>query len=213
MAKRPIFVPGEKKNESVVFMTEFEWNPGFAVSQKQKNIIALHQAFNKRFPEKKVLEISSKSLEPLGVKLSAFNLKKYVPESGKSVPLECVFQGGKVFAEAGPFTDLYTASPRDAKRDPRLKSSGRLFNFRFDGKDFPLKPTTAFYNWLYINALLENPELSEELLKYDAFTDIEFSPDKSLNCQADAAALYVSLAKKGLVSMCTDFEAFLSAIK
>ena len=61
--------------------------------------------------------------------------------------------------------------------------------------------------------MLEHPELSEKLLNYDAFTDIEFSPDKSLNCQADAAALYVSLAKKGLASTCTDFEAFLSAIK
>lgn len=44
MAKRPIFVPGEKKNESVVYMTEFDWNPGFAISQKQKNITALHRA-------------------------------------------------------------------------------------------------------------------------------------------------------------------------
>ena len=41
--------------------------------------------------------------------------------------------------------------------------------------------------------------LSREILKYDAFTDIEFNPLKSVNCQAKACALYVSLYKRGLL--------------
>lgn len=213
MAVRPVFVPGKRRNEADVYMTEFVWNSGLSASQKRKNITALHEAHARRFPERKLLEISSKSEVKLGIALSAFNLQKYVPSLGRSTSVECVFQGSKVFGAGGPYTDLYEASSRDAKRDPRLKGSGMLRKFYFEGKEFPLVPRTAFYNWIYINALMENPDLAAELVQYDGFTDIEFNPDKSLNCQAEAAALYVTLARKGLLEQCRDFEAFLNIIR
>jgi len=213
MAMRPVFVPGKRKNEADVYMTEFQWNSGLSVSQKRKNINALHEAHRRRFPESKVLEISSKSENPLGVALSAFNLKMAVPGLEQRVPLECVFQGGKVFSAGGPYTDLYNGTARDAKRDPRLRSSGMIKGFWFDGKSFPLVPRTAFYNWLYVNALMENPQLAGELIQYDGFTDIEFNPDKSMNCQAQAAALYVTLARKNLLDRCRSFEDFLELIR
>jgi len=213
MAMRPVFVPGKRKNEADVYMTEFQWNSGLSVSQKRKNINALHDAHRRRFPESKVLEISSKSENPLGVALSAFNLKMAVPGLEQRVPLECVFQGGKVFSAGGPYTDLYNGTARDAKRDPRLRSSGMIKGFWFDGKSFPLVPRTAFYNWLYVNALMENPQLAGELIQYDGFTDIEFNPDKSMNCQAEAAALYVTLARKNLLEQCSAFEDFLEVIR
>lgn len=34
---------------------------------------------------------------------------------------------------------------------------------------------------------------------YNAFSDIEFNPKKSINCQAKALALYISLIKKGVL--------------
>ena len=213
MAQRPVFVPGRRKNSPEVFQTEFSWSGGFAASQKQKNIAALHEAFARRFPEKKVLEISSKSSEDLGVKLSAFNLTKFVPSLGKAVPVECVYQGSKVFAVGGPYTDLYTATSRAAKGDDRLRQSGELRRFSFEGKEFPLKAGSAFYDWLYINALMEHPELSEPLLGYDGFTDIEFNPNKGVACQANAAALYVSLRRQGLLEQCRDFDSFLALLK
>lgn len=210
MAVRPVFVPVSKAPYVTRFMGEFTWNGGFAVSQKQKNIAALHEAFHKRFPDDKVLEISSKSMQELGIQLSAFHLQKEVPSLGKKVPVECVFQGGKVFSHGGPFTDLYTASPRDAKRDERLKSSGVLRSFFFEGNTMPLMPRTIFYNWLYINALLENPQYTEELMQFNGFTDIEFNPEKSINCQAEAAALFVSLGRLGLLESCKSFDSFLA---
>lgn len=213
MAERHVYVPGTNGKSIKQVLVSFDWNKGFAVSQKQKNIAAIHGAFRRRFPDRNVLDISSKSLQPLGVELSAFHLKKYVPELDAKVPVECVFQGGKAFVAGGPYMDLYTASPKDAKRDPRLKNSGELKCFCFNGKKMPLIPQTTFYDWLYINALLENPELAEKLLEYDAFTDIEFNPNKSLNCQAKAAALFVGLAKNGLLEKCRDFEEFLSLLK
>ena len=208
MANRPVFSASSKAHHVDVFPVEFVWNKGLAPSQKQKNIVAIHEGFKRRFPERKVLEISSKSLTPLGVKLSAFNLKKYVSSSGKYVPVECIYQGSKVFAAGGPFTDLYLGTSKAAKGDSRLKSSGALRSFSFEGRNYPLYPITAFYDWLYINALMENDELASETLEYDSFTDIEFSPEKSKNCQARAAALFVALHRKGLLECVKDFEQF-----
>ena len=213
MANRPVFVPMKKAPFADVYPTEFNWNPGCSVSQKQKNVTALHDAFARRFPHRNPLEISSKSLQPLGIRLSAFNLKKFVPSLGRSVPLECVFQGGKVFAVGGPFTDLYTGTARAAKGDPRLKTSGMLRSFFFEGETFPLSPATAFYNWLYINALLENEDLARDILAYDSFTDIEFNPGKSLNCQAEAAAAFISLHQLGLLEQCRGFSSFAALLR
>lgn len=109
----------------------------------------------------------------------------------------------------GPYQDLLTVPPRDAKRDERLRTGGRLTGFYFDGRVYPIRPETAFYDYLYISALLENPALSETVLSYDAFTDIEFNPQKSLNCQAAAAARFVSLHRLGLLKKPFSFEDFL----
>ena len=86
--------------------------------------------------------------------------------------------------------------------------------FRFFGVNWPLQPMTAFYDWLYLNALHKRPKLAEEVLKYKAFSDIAFNPERSLNCQAYAAALYVSLHERGLLSdsLLRDKDAYLSAI-
>jgi hypothetical protein len=72
--------------------------------------------------------------------------------------LEGAFQGSKVFERGGPFTDLYGADVREAKRDPRLKESGRLTGFKFENMCFPREPKTDFYEWRYINALYGHRE-------------------------------------------------------
>jgi hypothetical protein len=89
--------------------------------------------------------------------------------------------------------------PKDAKKDVRLKNSGKLISFDCFGRIFSLVPTTFFYNWLYINTLNEYKDLSAEVLKYNTFTDIEFNQNKSINCQARAAAIFVSLKNEGLL--------------
>jgi len=111
------------------------------------------------------------------------------------MPVECAFQGSKVFANGGPFVDLYQTDPGRAKRDPRLVNSGALTKFNFQGTDFPVEPKTVFYDWLYISCIQATPRL----IAYDGFTDIEFNPVKSINCQARSLALYVSLTKRGLL--------------
>ena len=213
MAERPVYVTTTKAPYVTVYKPQFTWNAGLNKVQKQKNIAALHDAFKRMSPESNVLEISSKSLQPLGIKLSAFHLPKYIPSLGKCIPVECAYHGGKIFAAGGPYTDLYTATARAAKKDERLKSSGELCGFTFEGEQMPLLPRTAFYDWLYINALLENPDLADQVMKFDAFTDIEFNPNKSLNCQARAAALFVAMKKLDRLEDCKEFPHFLAAIR
>ncbi len=128
--------------------------------------------------------------------------------------LECAFQASKVFENGGPYKDLLNARSLDAKRDPRLKESGRLLKFQFFNVDWELEPRTAFYDWLYINALHKKPSLAKLALTYRAFSDIAFNPNKSINCQAYAAALYVSLHERGLLGdrILKDKDLYLSTI-
>jgi hypothetical protein len=114
--------------------------------------------------------------------------------------MECAFQGGKVFERGGPFTDLYvSADVKDARRDPRLQNSGKLIEFKFEGISFPLEPKTVFYDWLYLNAIYPSWKQFSALQQYAAYTDIEFNPYRSINCQARSCALFVALVSKNLL--------------
>lgn len=193
MAQRPIFVPlVDGKRLVLEHFVTFAWHAGFAKSQKQKSIRELHEMAFKKYQVQNPLEVSSKSENPLGVALSSFNLK-FVTKKGRKLTVEAAFQGSKVFEGGGPFTDIFEMSPRDAKRDERLRESGSLVKFSFFGLDWPLEPLTSFYDWLYINALLKNPDLSKMVTDFDGFTDIEFNPERSINCQARSVALYCAL--------------------
>lgn len=189
---------------------EFTWYGGFSLAQKRRCIASLHGAYAERYPDDTVLEISSKSSEDLGVALSAFNLTLEL--AGRAIPVECAFQGSKAFEQGGPYADLLDASPKDSKRDARLHESGRLVAFELDGKRYPLEPKDAFYNFLWISALRQHDDLAEAVAAYDAFTDIEFNPQRSINCQAIAAAMYVGLAWSGSWARALGgFDAFLEA--
>jgi len=211
MAERPIFVPVPDDPELVKELYfRLSWHPGFAPVQKQKNVAALH-ASAAAGGYSPLLEISSKSTEKLGQHLSAFHLK--VRAQHGEMPLECAFQGSKVFERGGPYTDLYAADVRDAKRDPRLRDSGALIAFDFEGITFPLEPRTAFYDWLYVNAIYPHREWLVRLNRYAGFTDIEFNPERSVNCQARSCALFASLTAKGLLETAVESpEAFVGVI-
>lgn len=215
MAERPIFTPSLSGPLFVsTHHVEFQWFPGMAKSQAQKSIDSLHEQARKQLHVDRVLEISSKSRDDDGVRLSAFNLMIKTVRYEREFSLECAYQASKVFQHGGPFKDLLKVKSIDAKRDPRLNQHGRLIKFQFFGTDWPLEPRTAFYDWLYINALHKRPELAEVVLAYRAFSDIAFNPERSINCQAYAAALYVSLHARGLLTdrVLRDRDEYLSVI-
>lgn len=201
MAERPIFVPAPDSAELVKeLFFELTWHPGFASVQKKKNIKALHTvAAAAGFVP--LLEISTKSDYERGRHMSAFHLTAPTKQYGR-IKLELAFQGSKVFERGGPFTDLYATGEKEigkAKRDARLKESGPLIGFRFEGVDFPTEPKTVFYDWLYCSFLADYRDWASKLYEYAGFTDIEFNPRRSINCQARSAALFLSLMRRGVL--------------
>ena len=186
MAKRPVFY--EKSGIVTHTDVEFQWFAGFAVSQKQKSINALHTAIRVQFPDASPLEISTKGTVALGNKLSAFNLKL------NGYYLENVFQSSKVFDDTNePHLEWLELSPKEAKAEAKqLHGEGRsLLAFRYGDTEYPLEPKTAFYDHIYYQAVRETLSAEElsELAQYNYFTDIEFSPQKSINTQARSIVL------------------------
>ena len=218
MAKRPLFIPapaGQLVEERTV---EFEWFSGFAASQKRRCVESLHRSAATHLGRSRVLEVSTKSASPLGVRLSAFSLSVEIDAQPQPILLEAAFQGSKVFGARGPFTHLYSVrSGRDVKRYMRQFSRDQLTGFRFDGRDWGLTPKTAFYDWLYVRALgalaERDGEIDDALVEFDAFTDIEFNPDKSINCQARSCALYVALLKNRSLRTATDPTEFIAMLR
>lgn len=211
MAQRLVFFP--TSNEDSLFykeeLTSFTFYSGFSVSQKQKSIDSLHKSIIAMHHEAKPLEVSSKSEVALGVRLSAFNLSFRDEETNAIYKLENVFQSSKVYEFGGPYLDLLNVSPAEAKKDTRHHTSGALKCFRLRDWECQLEPKTMFYDWIYCKSLSQNLDLAEALVAggYDAFTDIEFNHNKSLNCQARSVAIFVSLKKRGLLSEFLDDKA------
>lgn len=189
MTTRPVFIPDK---DGKVFVKQkdinFTWYAGFAITQKQKSILSLHENIKKELGLNKILEISTKSLEKVGSSSSAFNLMLDWREIKSTV--ESFYQGSKVFKNGGPYTDLYEKKSIFSKKDERIQKSGELVGFSFFDERWGIDDD--FYSWLYLAALNQNKKISDMLMRYDAFTDIEFNPKKSFNCQAYSAALFVS---------------------
>lgn len=197
MAKRFVYRSLSEKPFVELVAVEFQYFNGFSLAQKQRCIDSLHASFLDMQPDARILEVSSKGRNPLGNNLSAFNLMTDSPKGRISV--ECAFQGSKVFEHGGPYVDLLEIDSRTAKKDARLRESGSLIGFKFDGVDYPTEPKDLFYCWLYANAAVQNIELLEQAREFDAFTDIEFNPARQVNCQAKALAIAVGLLRAGML--------------
>jgi len=202
MASRIVFLPNSS-SEYELFqekLVTFDWVPGIAVSQAKKCIRNLHEAAGKQIGLTKILEISTRSEVILGISLSAFNLQF----ENKNFSVESAYQASKVFEKGGPYLDLLNLSSTEAKTDLRLKNSGLLIGFRFEGEDFAVASAPNFYDYLYIRSLLVFSD--RHLLKsYDGFTDIAFSQTsliyknkRAYNCQARSTAIFCTLISRHL---------------
>ena len=121
----------------------------------------------------KVLEISTNSDIELGQKLASFNLMITLEKSGRTMSIENLYQGSKVYENGGPYTDLYDAEPLEAKKDTRKKTSGELKAFQVGEQKFP--HDWDFFTWIYIVAMKQNEELFQEANKYNYFGDRFFN--------------------------------------
>ncbi len=201
MAYRYVYIVDQdtKKNKKVKI--DFTWYSGFSKEQKQKSMMSLHQTFLEKFSNYKILEVSTKSKVDFGVQASAFNLN-IETKKGNIFSVEELFQTSKVYKKNGDQSYLLeeNVGTREIKRKLReINENDEMIKYSCFNQDFPLEPRTLFYNWLYINVLNQNEQLAKEILNFDAFTDIEFNPKRSYNCQAEACSIYVSLVQRGLL--------------
>lgn len=218
MAERSVFVSQDAYPFFEEIRVQFDYFPGFALSQKRKSQIALHQNFLRAYPQERVLEVSSASLYSLGAALSAMNLKKRTKQGITSV--ESVFQSSRIYGEngeIGPFPEWLFLPGRACKKAVKERSMGLpCTRYRFDGLDFgaPGHCVSLFYNYLYLNALCEqeNRDAAEGLRASacTAFTDLATN---SLNCQARSCAIYVSLVKNGLIHLVRDYNTYLELFR
>lgn len=213
MAIRKIFIPtarGEKLIKE--YDVEFAWDFGNSIKNTEESIRRMHTEAEKRYKIENLFEISGASITPLGRFLSAFQLPIQIGDINTTV--ECAYQGSKVFSNGGPYQDLYHVQSRRAKKDARLRNSGRLTHFQLGEVEFKSEPKTAFYNMIYMIALqrfLEVSKISKKRFRNHfytsgGFTDIYFNPNKSVNCQARSVALFVSLHKRNLIDLKSDFR-------
>lgn len=169
----------------------------------EKEIIEyLNEKYYEDYPEKTLLEVSTKSADDVGRALSAFNLKI------GNIPVENVYCGSKKFRNGGPYIDLIdeNVSPKQAKFDERLNNSGELECFEYNDRKFSPHPS-FFYTWLYANALIEN-NMSEKL-KADAYMDVFYDPAKPSACQARACAIAKTILKTVPKENIKSFDAFM----
>ena len=206
---RPVFMPRVNSENLVkTDMVRFERHVGFASRQKKKSINDMHQVIRKKYGFNHVLELSSKSGNKLSFLLSSLSLKLTNENGGEPYSVENAFQSSMVFEDGGPYTDLLSAPPRQAKKDERLITSGELIGYNYFGMEWSVEPLTTFYDWLYVNALKQNPQLHEEVMQYQAFTDMEFNPKKSIHSSAYALAMFVALHKRELLDNIEDPTVF-----
>ena len=207
--KRPVFMPRVNSDNLVkTDMVRFERHVGFASRQKKKSINDMHQVIRKKYGFNHVLELSSKSGNKLSFLISSLSLKLTNENGGEPYSVENAFQSSMVFEDGGPYTDLLSAPPRQAKKDERLITSGELIGYNYFGMEWSVEPLTTFYDWLYVNALKQNPQLHEEVMQYQAFTDMEFNPKKSIHSSAYALAMFVALHKRELLDNIEDPTVF-----
>ncbi len=118
MAERSVFISKSTYPFFEEIHVVIEWFGGFAMSQKRKCQIGLHQNFLAVYPEEKILEISSTSLMSLGAKLSAMNLSKRTKKGITTV--ESAFQSSRIYSDgsrsAGPFPEYLFLPGKECKK-------------------------------------------------------------------------------------------------
>ena len=227
---------------------QFDWYQGMSLAMHQKSSLAMEQAIVELLPytEGKILEVSTKSVNlALGVELSGMVLRYTDSDSGESYSVLNWFQSTKQYTKDGkvygPYPELRSLEPKEAKRflDPRIDkkiaaryaenelfvrireeiSGAVISSFMFKGEHYKTDPKSAFYDYLYAQALHQHKEMARAVLDYLVFTDIEFSPKVGkrvvrYNTQARACAIYVALARrKKLDKALKDFDSFIESVQ
>ncbi|QDH13284.1 hypothetical protein E3E12_02650 [Formicincola oecophyllae] len=198
----------------------FEWQGWQSPEEKRANVAALHKVAREQGIER-ILEISTKSPDPLGAVLSPFNLRCWV-ESAMGLletSFESLWNGSKLYEGkgpfgTGPFPELYQMAPWESLKDQRnsARVNGLPCGVEVEGRRYPV---VAGYDYLY--CLVAAPALTgpqwRALESCQGFTEITLAPEASLTCQAGTVALMLALHRRGLLSTALEsFERFVTVV-
>ncbi len=209
-ARRLVFIPRDVSPFYEEKEVEFKWEGGLpdakTFSKNSKNLI---ESAKQKLGLKEVFEVS-RAGEGVFRNFSAFELKIKV-DIKTDLYLEVVYQYSKVWMSES-CNDLLQiesemAKSREAKKTANQKKKEKKVMEKYCikignlEKEFPIEPKDAFYNWLYIFALMQdqNKELREKLINIDkdrqvGFTDIHYKIAKNkYNCQARAVAQFIGI--------------------
>ncbi|QDH14868.1 DarT1-associated NADAR antitoxin family protein [Oecophyllibacter saccharovorans] len=216
MAERILYVPqrqGERLVEEVTIT--FPWQGWQTPAEKRANVRVLHEKAQ-ALGISRVLDISTKSLHPLGQRLSPFNLSCEVqtPQGNIRTSYESLWNGSKVLEKGGPFPELFHLPPWESLKDPRhwRRVNGPLIGARLEGKTY--EPLSG-YDFLYISAAFPilTPQDWMQLSTYNGFTEVTLNPEHSPTCQAGSVALMVALKQRGVLEQALEsYEVFKATV-
>ena len=161
-----------------------------------------HALMEQSAPQGRVLEISTRSADADGRRMSAMSLR-VAGAGGGRVALESAYQAAKDFG-AGPEVriealDGFDAKRRSKERAAKMAGAGcELAAFTRGGIHWPAATGTAFYDRLWLEGALDayGDRLGEVLRPHLGFSDCFFRPGPARACQAAAAASAAVLLEK-----------------
>ena len=154
-----------------------------------------------------VLEISSRSDEPLGRSLSAMRLRAADTDDVRGLPVESIYQAAKCYGDQGPDEQPLPNGFDAKRRDRERRGAGALAGFEHDGRFWPATSGSAFYDRLWIKAAgAAAGEDPASLHGYAAFSDQFHRPGQAVACQARAAAMLVGLDRAGQLDTVVDAD-------
>lgn len=183
MAIRPIYISTKDISNPVLQKDiNFNWISGLSYEQKCKRRDSLANSISNLYDLNEWLEVSTKSDKDIGIKLSALNLKLHTLYEDVSV--EQIYQNSKVYCNK------------------------KIVGFKYGNIEFSNKPYGMFYDYIYMRALLQNPQFYTEIKNYNIFTDVEFNPYRQLNTQARAIAIFKTLYDTNNLDILNDLDKF-----
>ena len=184
MAIRPIYIStGNINNPFIQDDIYFKWISGYSYINKCKRRDSLKQEIEKLYDIKKWLEVSTISDKDIGKKLSALNLMITLSNNSK-YSVENIYQCSKVY------------------------ENNHIVSFKFKNTEFENTPYGMYYDYIYMVALFQNKEYHKLINNYYLFTDLFFNPNKSLNTQARAVAIFKSLYDNNYLDILKDVNEF-----
>lgn len=184
MATRPIYIStGNINNPFMEDNINFQWVPGYSYVNKCRRRDSLKREIAKKYDIEKWIEISSISDKDIGKKLSALNLMITLTNDNK-YSVETIYQNSKIYKD------------------------NAIVGFKFRNTEFENNPYGMYYDYIYMVALYQNKEYHELIKNYYFFTDLFFNPNKSLNTQARAIAIFKTLYDNDYLKLLEDVSEF-----